>query len=170
MQCLYLALMIILSSCASYEQFRKITEEFEIPTQVFEADFVTTWSAVIQIMNNFEIEQKNQEAGYIKTRWIDNTLEVNFADSFGGQDTVKAARYKLMINVTKGYSSNKEVSKVTVYKRQLIEQDFLQGWKEVTSDSIKEKTILYRIGRLIKIDSKLEKIQKAREEEQLQSF
>lgn len=170
MQFLYLTLIVALTSCASYEQFRKITEEFEIPARVYEADFATTWSAVIQIMNNYEIEQKNQEAGYIKTRWIDNTLEVNFADSFGGQDAVKAAKFKIMINVTKGYKSNKEVSKVTVYKRQLIEQDFLQGWKEINSDGIKEQTILYRIGRLIDIESKLREIQKVREDEQLQSF
>ena len=170
MHFLYLTLAVALSSCASYEQFRKITEEFEIPTAVLDADFATTWSAVIQIMNDYEIEQKNQEAGYIKTRWIDNTLEVNFADSFGGQDAVKAAKFKLMINVTKGYRSNREVTKVTIYKRQLLEQDFLQGWKEINSDGIKEKTLLYRIERLINIDKKLQKIQKAREEEQLQSF
>ena len=47
----------------------------------------------------------------------------------------------------------------------MIEQDFLQGWKVVRSDGILEKTILYRISRILSIEGKLKKIeeQKAKE-------
>ena len=75
-----------------------------------------------------------------------------------------------MINVVKGYRSSQEVTKVTVYKRQLVEQDFLQGWKEVPTDGILERTLLYRIGRIVENDNKLREIDKAREKEQLQNF
>lgn len=151
--------------CSSYEQFRYITEEFEIPNKVFRFDYNQTWLAVLQVMKKYNLELTNQEAGVIKTRWQDNTLEVNFADSFGSSDSVKAARFKLIINVVKGFRSNKEVTKVTVYRRQMIEQDFLQGWKVIPTDGILEKTILYRIDRNLKIASKLKQIeeQKAKE-------
>ena len=99
---------------------------------------------------------------------MDNTLEINFADSFGSSDAVKAAKFKLIINVVKGFRSSREVTKVTIYKRQLVEQDFLQGWKEVINDGIMEKTLLYRIERLIATDNKLKEIDKAREKEQLE--
>jgi hypothetical protein len=69
--------------------------------------------------------------------------------------------------VVKGFRSSREVTKVTIYKRQLVEQDFLQGWKEMTTDGIMEKTLLYRIERLIANDNKLKEIDKAREREQL---
>lgn len=161
--------MIILSSCASYEKFRQVTEELEIPSKVYRADYNQTWQAVIQVMRKFDIAQQNQEAGFVKTRWIDNTLEVNFTDSFGSSDAVKAAKFKLVVNVVKGFRSSKEVTKVTIYKRQLIEQDFLQGWKESPTDGILEKTLLYRIERLIAIDNKLKEIDKAREKEQLEN-
>lgn len=116
-------------------------------------------------MKNYPLAVTNQEAGVIKTRWIDNTLEVNFADSFGSSDAVKAAKFKLVINVVKGYRSKREVAKVTVYRRQMVEQDFLQGWKVIPSDGILEKTILYRIERNLAIAEKLKKIeeQKAKE-------
>jgi hypothetical protein len=165
---LLISMTFLLSSCASYEKFRQVTEELEIPTKVYKSDFNQTWQAVIQVMRKYDIAQQNQEAGFIKTRWIDNTLEVNFADSFGSSDAVKAAKFKLVINVAKGFRSSREVSKVTVYKRQLIEQDFLQGWKEVPTDGIMEKTLLYRIERLIASDNKLKEIDKIREKEQLQ--
>ena len=166
----YLLIMAatLLSGCANYEKFRQITEEMEIPTRIYKSDYNQTWQAVIQVMRKYDIAQQNQEAGFIKTRWMDNTLEVNFTDSFGSSDAVKAAKFKLVVNVVRGFRASREVSKVTIYKRQLMEQDFLQGWKEVTTDGIMEKTLLYRIERLIATDNKLKEIDKAREKEQLE--
>ena len=160
--------MLFFSGCASYEKFRQVTEELEIPSKIFKADYNQTWQAVISVMRKYDIAQQNQEAGFIKTRWIDNTLEINFADAFGSSDTVKAAKFKIIINVVKGFRSSREVTKVTIYKRQMIEQDFLQGWKEVTPDGIIERTLLYRIERLIAIDNSLKEIDKVREQEQLE--
>lgn len=165
---LLISLFLLASSCANYEKFRQVTEELEIPSKIYRADFNQTWQAVIQVMRKFDIAQQNQEAGFIKTRFMDNTLEVNFADSFGSSDAVKAAKFKLIVNVVKGFRASREVTKVTIYKRQLVEQDFLQGWKEVSTDGIMEKTLLYRIERLIATDNKLKEIDKAREKEQLE--
>ena len=165
---LLIILVTLLGGCANYEKFRAVTEEFEIATKIYKADFNQTWQAVIQVMHKYDTAQQNQEAGFIKTRWIDNTLEVNFSDSFGSSDAVKAAKFKIVVNVVRGFRGSREVSKVTIYKRQLIEQDFLQGWKEVFPDGILEKTLLYRIERLIAIDNKLKEIDKVREKEQLE--
>lgn len=153
------------TGCSSYEEFRYITEEFEIPSQVYQADYVQAWQAVLQIMKKYDLELQNQEAGVIKTRWIDNTLELNFADSFGSSDAVKAARFKLIVNVVKGFKGTREVSKVTVFKRQMVEQDFLQGWKVIRSDNIQEETILYRISQVLDREMRIRKIEeeKARE-------
>ena len=161
--------LMVLSGCASYEKFRQVTEELEIPSKIYKADYNQTWQAVIQVMRKFDIAQQNQEAGFIKTRWMDNTLEVNFTDAFGSADAVKAAKFKLVVNVVKGFRQGREVTKVTIYKRQLVEQDFLQGWKEVSTDGIMEKTLLYRMERLVAIDNKLKEIDKAREKEQLEN-
>jgi hypothetical protein len=167
-----LLLLFTLTSCASYEQFKYITEEFEMPTKVFRATYNETWQAVIDVMLKYDLAYQSQEAGIIKTRWIDNTLELNFADSFGGKDSVKASKYKVIVNVVKGFRYNSEVTKVTVYKRQLVEKDFLQGQKEIRTDGIFEKTLLYRIERKLKIDQNLKKIdeQRAKEAEEQETF
>lgn len=157
--------LILLNSCGSYEQFRHVTEEFEVPTKVFRSNYNQTWLAVLEVMKDYELELTNQEAGVIKTRWKDNTLELNFADSFGSSDAVKAAKFKVVVNVVKGFRGGKEVAKVTVYRRQMVEQDFLQGWKVIPSDGIKEKIILYRIARNLEINNRIRKLeeQKAKE-------
>ncbi len=167
---LFVLTLFLLSGCASYEKFRQVTQDVEIPSKTFKATYNQAWQAVIQVMKKYDIAQQNQEAGHIKTRWIDNTLQVNFTDSFGSNDAVKAAKFKLVINVVKAYRGKFEVAKVSVYKRQLIEQDFLQGWKEIRTDGILEQTILYRLDRIINIDNKLKAIDKAREKEQLKEF
>jgi len=162
--------LIFASGCGSYQQFQYIAEEFEIPARVFKSDYNQTWQAVLQIMQKYDLALQNQEAGVIKTRWIDNTLALNFADSFGSSDSVKAAKFKIIINIVKGFRSGREVSKVTVFKRQMIEQDFLQGWKVIRSDGILEKAVIYRIGRVISIDNKLKKIEERKSKEQEASF
>ena len=85
---LIILLPLLFSGCANYEKFRQVTEEMEMPTKIYRADYNQTWQAVIQVMRKFDIAQQNQEAGFIKTRWMDNTLEVNFTDSFGSSDAV----------------------------------------------------------------------------------
>ena len=51
---------------------------------------------------------------------------------------------------------------MTIYKRQLINQDFLQGWKVIPSDQIQENTLLYRIERTLSIDKKIKELEKRR--------
>ncbi|MFW5887805.1 MAG: hypothetical protein ACOCUH_03300 [Bacteriovoracia bacterium] len=165
-----LAVYLILPGCSSYERFKYITEEFELPSRIFKADYNQTWQAVLQVAKNYDIAHQNQEAGILKTRWMDNTQALNFTESFDKGERIKAAKFKLIINVVKGFRGSREVSKVTIYKRQLIEQDFLQGWKERHTDGIMEKTLLYQIERKIWIDNKLKEIDKAREQQQLQAF
>lgn len=161
------SLILLLGGCSSYENFKHITEDLEIPSQVYRADYNKVWQETMQICKGYEMDTFNQESGVIKTRWKDNTLELNFADSFGANEAVKSAQFKLILNVVKGFRGSKEVTKVTIYKRQRVEQDFLQGWKILKSDGILEKTILYRLERALAIQEKLQKIeeQKAKESE-----
>jgi uncharacterized lipoprotein len=104
----WLLLVFMVGACASYEKFRDVTQELEIPSKIFRAPYNQSWQALIQVMKKYDIAQQNQEAGYIKTRWMDNTLQVNFTDSFGTNDAVKAAKFKLVVNVVKAYSGQKK--------------------------------------------------------------
>ncbi len=157
-------------SCSSYENFKEVTEDLEIPSQVYRADYNKVWQEVMKLTNKYAREVYNQDAGVIKTRWIDNTLELNFADSFGSSDSVKRAEFKLIINVVKGYRGTKEVAKVTVFKRQRVEQDFLQGWKIIRTDGILEKSILYRLERALAIEAKLQEIEDKKTKEAEKNF
>ena len=100
-------LLSALSGCASYKEFAYLTEEFEIPSKLFKHGYAETWQAVGKVMQKYDIAVQDQESGLFKTRWQPNTLEVNFTDSFGDKDAIKAAKFKLVINVIKGYRGSR---------------------------------------------------------------
>lgn len=165
-----LALLLPLASCASYEQFRHMAEEFEIPSRIYDVEYVRGWQSVLDVMQHYDLEVTNQESGVLRTRWIDNTNETNFTNSFGAEDSVKSARMKIVVNAVKGFRGAREVTKVSVFKRQMVEHDFLQGWRIVPSDGILERTILYRVGRVVANQRELERLEERRGEEVRGSF
>ncbi len=114
----------------------------------------------------------NAESGYLQTKWIDNTAEKNFTDSFGEADNYLKAQYRFQVSLSKGFFNHKPTIKVSIEKEQLIQKDALEGWRPVETDSIDETTLLYRIGRLIYVRIKLAKIEelKARKEIQNSGF
>ena len=163
----------LFSSCASYQTYKHITEEAEMPIQIYRADYNQTWQALMDVLveNNLtDFKTVNMENGIIKTRWVDNTMETNFINSFGDQTEIKSAKFKMVITVTKVFRGGKEVTRVVVFKRQLVEQDFLQGYKELPSDGIMEKVILYRLQKKIEIDQYMRDVDRQKEQEKLQSF
>ena len=159
--------LIALNSCSSYERFRQITEEFEHPSQIYDSNYDKVWQATLTVMQKFDVA--SIENGVIKTRWSNNTKSYNFINVLGYKRNVRDAEFQLQLQVVKGFRNGREVAKVTLYKRQLVERDILQGPEETLSNGILEKTILYRIGQLLKIEHRLEEIQK-KKEEQLESF
>ncbi len=163
-------LPIFLLSCASYEQFKQVSRELDIPSKTFKTTFAQTYQAVLKIAKKYDLEYYSSEIGVVRTRWIDNTLELNFSDSFATSDSIKSAKFKLVIKVVKGFRNGREVSKVSVFKRQLVEQDFLQGLKYLQSDGIFERSLLYRIERILAIENRLQEIEKARQKEQEESL
>ena len=161
-------ILLLFMGCASYDQFKNVTEDYEVPSQVFRTDYEMTWSAIKSIVDtyNYSLEVSNRASGLWKTRWVDNTLEMNFANTFGSRrSSIKAAKFKLIINVVKGFRTDREATKVFISKRQLVQKDLLQGWKVIASDNILEKTLLYRIGRILLIEKKLEQFERQKSKE-----
>lgn len=120
--------------------------------------------------NKFNILEKNQGQGWLKTQWMDNTEEYNFINVLGFGQKVRRAQFQLQINVVQGFQRGKEVAKVMIYRRQLVERGQLQGLEEIPSDGVLEKILLHRIHRLLQIENYFVKLQKKKEEEVMKSF
>jgi hypothetical protein len=136
-------------------------------TRIYMTDFNTAWQSVLDALKSSRLDVSNREGGFLQTKWTDNTSEKNFTDAFAGADSDLKAQFRFRVNVAKGFYNGKPSIKVAVQREQLVQRDVLEGWQPVESDSIEENTLLYRIGRIIQIRTKLAKLEEERMKKEL---
>lgn len=131
----------------------------QVFSQIYVSDFNTVWLSVLTALKSSPLDIANRESGFVRTRWIDNTSERNFFDSFGTGKFYLKARYRIRVSLAKGFFNGSPSVKSSVFKEQMVQRDVLEGWQPVVTDSLEEKTLLYRIGRLIAIQKTLNEIE-----------
>lgn len=144
-------------------------DETQAVERLYTTELDTAWQAVLESLKNNRLDVTNREGGYIQTKWTDNTAEKNFSDSFGGGDLYLKAQFRLRIALSKGYYNGQLVVKVSIEKEQLIQRDVLEGFRPVLSDTIDEKTLLYRIGRIIFMKMKIAKLEEIKTKKELEN-
>ena len=143
-------------------------DQLEPISQVYPAPLIDVWKATLKALKNYELSEKNREGGIIRSAWIDNTKAVNFSDAFERGDTVHSSRFKLAVNVFPGAYQGKEATQVTIRKKQQVEKELMQGWRDAQlEDHVIEQTILYRIERILINEKRLEKSQSKTQEPEL---
>lgn len=139
-------------------------------SRIYLTDFNTAWQAVLESLKNIPADITNREAGFIQTRWTDNTALKNFTDSFGPADTYLKSQFRLRVSLSRGGTYNGvSAVKITIQKDQLIQRDVLDGWRPVETDSIEENTMLYRIGRIVFMKMKLARIEEEKIKKSLEN-
>ena len=123
--------------------------------KIFLTDMNTAWQACTEVLKNNQLDVSNKEAGFIQTKWIDNTAERNFVEFFGTPDSLLKAKFRFRLNLSSGFLNGKPSVRVAVQKEQLVQRDVLESLKPVETDGIEENTLIYRIGRVIHIRMKL---------------
>lgn len=164
-----LSLGTLVSGCADAYKRALGTDTEQVFTRIFLTDFNTAWQSALEALKTSPLDVTNREAGVVQTKWSDNTAQKNFSESFGAADSFLKAQYRVRVSLAKGFYNGKPSVKVAVQKEQLVQRDVLEGWRPIESDSIEEKTLLYRIGRIIAIRTKLARIEEERIRKSLQT-
>ena len=126
MKFLVLISLIFSNSCSSYKEFQSLREEEAVPSKTVPYNFDQTWQATLQVMQKFDLSSQSQELGVIKTRFIDNTVELNFADSFGKEESIKSAKFKLIVSVKSQDRLTRAETKISIYKRKWSKKNFFK--------------------------------------------
>lgn len=142
----------------------------QVYTRIFRADVNLAWQSSIEALKSNLLDVSNRESGYLLTKWTDNTSEKNFADSFAGAKAYLKAQYRFRVTVARTYYNGEPLVKVSVQREQMVQRDVLEGWKPMSSDSIEENTLLYRIGRIIRLKTRLARAQEERNEQETESL
>lgn len=157
-----------LFSCTSVYRETLGGDTQQIFTRIYITDFNTAWQATLDALKSSRLDVSNREGGFIQTRWSENTAEKNFIDSFGTAESYLKAQYRFRVTLGKGNYNGSPGVKIIIQKEQLIQRDVLEGWRPVETDAIDEKTLLYRVGRLIWIRMKLARIEEDKTQRQIE--
>ncbi len=168
--CFSLVLPLILSSCMSAYIHSVGGNTSQVFERTYFTDFQIAWESALEVLKNSQMQTSNKEGGFLQTKWLDNTTEKNFTDSFGDGGAYVKAQYRLKISLNKANLRGKSTVKIKVLKEQLVQRDVLDGWKYLETDSIEESTLLYRIGRMIIIKTKLAEAEDLRTKKELRQF
>jgi hypothetical protein len=141
----------------------------QIFKKVFVTDFEVAWESTLDALKNSRLDVTNKEGGFIQTKWIENTSEKNFIDAYGNGSAFLKAQFRLKISLEKGFFKKKSTIRISILKEQFIERDVLEGWKNIETDSIEENTLLYRIGRIIYIKTKLAALEEEKTKKELEN-
>lgn len=165
-------LMLMLPTSACMSAYKKSVGEDtnQVFTKVFFADFNTAWQAILESLKTQPLDISNRESGYLRTQWIDNTDQKNFIEAYGTDQLYLKAQSRYEVTAAKGFYNGQPSVKIIVQKEQLVSQDVLEGWRPVPSDAIEERTLLYRIGRLIWLQQKLAKMEAIKADKAVEEF
>ena len=148
-----------LTSCVSAYKESLGGDTDQVFSRIYYTDFDTAWQSILDALKHNRLDVTNREGGAIQTKWTDNTEEKNFSESFGGARAYLKAQYRFKVSAAKSFFNGRPAVKVTVQRDQLVQRDVLEGWQPTETDSIEENSLLYRIGRLILIKTKLAKLE-----------
>jgi len=147
-----------LSACALFEE-RNAPQTFYGPReQVYFANFEEVWRAVNLVLQPYPLRISNMDQGVLET---DNIRGYKvWGPPYKSDVASTGESYHLTIRVVKGNLERRAATKVTIVKDTEVQVDFFSDPKNVPSDGLEEKTILYRLGREIQIERALAKVQK----------
>lgn len=136
--------------------------------RVYRTDFNNAWQSTLDAMKSMRLDVTNREAGFLQTRWMDNTKEKNFTDGDGVSAPYMRAQYRFKVSISNGVYRGKSAIKVSVQREQFAQRDALDDFRPLESDSIEENTLLYRIGRLINLRSRLARLEERKTQAEIQ--
>jgi hypothetical protein len=138
-------------------------------SRIYATDMNTAWQAALDSLKSTRLDVTNREAGQIQTRWMDNTADKNFTDGDGTTAPYMKAQYRFRVQLSKGVYQGVNAIKITVRKEQVAQRDALEDNRPLESDAIEENTLLYRIGRIISLRTRLAKLEEYRTRQEIQA-
>ncbi len=145
-----------LSACALFED-RKGPQSFLGPREdVIYANFEEVWRATNIVLQSYPLRLSNMDEGLLETDDIKGYR--SWQPPFP-QRKPQGMSYRLSVRVVRGSSGRIPATKIIILKDAKVQRDFFSNVKQVPSDGLEEKSLIYRIKREIQIERALQHAQ-----------
>ena len=165
----FFLILLPLSGCTSAYKKSVGADRDVVISRVYVADFNTAWQAVLESVKSQRLDVSDRDAGIVQTRWKKNTAEKNFTDANGGVLPYTLAQVRFRITFMRGFVRGLPAIKINVQKEQIVQRDALDELRPQESDGVEEKTLMYRVGRILRIKLSLAQAEEARTRSEMQN-
>ena len=152
-----IALLLILISSSGCVLTQEKKDIVEGPLEkVFFAKYEQVWRAAQLALARYPMRVNNMDTGLLETDLIGGA---NAWTPPGGKDRIpNAQHYTIRMQVIRGRSQRSKAVKVLVEKVIRLKSSFFSDAKELPSDGLEERVILYRTGRILTIEKAIEAV------------
>jgi hypothetical protein len=145
-----LAFSVGLGGCTTAsERLAKRLRPSEPVGRVYYAKYEEVEAALKQAMIRYPQRVDNTDAGIFETDYVKG--EARFKSPQATDDFSSGYRYRVLIRMVRGRSTEKPAIRVLVTKQIELARDFFANPEQQGSDGLEESVILYRIGRELSI-------------------
>ena len=153
-----LAGCLFLGGCAMFAERPKPKLYSGPRDQVYSATYDEVWKAVNLVLQPYPLRVSNMDQGVLETDSL-RADKIWVLPFHVGTDAPSGQNYRLVVRVIRGAENRTRATKVMIIKEILLQSDFFSDPKNVQSDGLEEKTILYRISREVQIERALARSQ-----------
>jgi hypothetical protein len=146
-----------LSACALFTD-RPGPNRFIGPREeVIYASFEEVWRATNLVLQAYPLRLSNMDEGMLET---DDIKGVRAWEPPFPYRKPAGMTYRLSIRVVRGTMGSSPATKVIILKDARVQPDFFSDTKQMPSDGLEEKSLIYRIKREVQIERALNHAQK----------
>lgn len=149
---LFLALLTALVSSGCTTAADRLDQRLRVNeplSRVYYAKYEEVEAAIKQAMIRYPQRIDNTDAGIFETDYVKG--EARFRAPHKEVDYSSGYRYRILLRLVRGRSTEKPAIRVLVTKQIELARDFFSDPDQVTSDGLEESVILYRVGRELSI-------------------
>jgi hypothetical protein len=144
------AAALLCSGCALFRENAGPPTSYAPREQFFTANFEVVWRAAQRALQAYPMRINNMDTGIIETETIRGYKA--WMPPYEAAGASGGFAYYLSIHLIKGSAEAHETVKVSILKSAQLNSDFFAEPKNLASDGLEERTILYRIGRELAIE------------------
>jgi hypothetical protein len=150
-----LALGLVASACMSPPKPKKSPPPQRM---VFTYKYDRVWRAAQLALAKYPIRVNDMDSGVLETDYIRG--EMAWVSPPKTRKPPGGYRYKISVRMVKGWHKKTmaPIVKVTVLKQAEYQKNFFSAFEKTLSDGLEEKSLLYRMGRELKIEKALSKV------------
>lgn len=147
----------LFSGCVSSPS-SSVVKSYSPKERVYFRPYDEVWRATQLAFSHYPIKMNNMDLGIIETDFVKG--DQIWSPPHKREKNYTGLKYTITARIIAGKSKKRKGTKVSIFKKVEKQRDFFAKVEKLPSDGLEEMSLLYRIGRELKIERALQNLQR----------